>query len=160
MDGANPMQIFSRIFLPLSKPVLAAFGLFYAVGHWNSYFNAILFMNNPDKWPTQVFLRLIVIVNKPRFRNIACRDRESSSAGNGSDGSHIPCNRTDFNCVSVSAKTFCERGDKSLSNYLPYPSKWAPSVLDNGYAKSQTAKQYADYVLDLEKKRISPKVKN
>jgi putative aldouronate transport system permease protein len=67
MDGANPLQIFSRIFLPLSKPVLAAFGLFYAVGHWNSYFSAIIYMNNPEKWPIQVILRLIVIVNKPDF---------------------------------------------------------------------------------------------
>jgi putative aldouronate transport system substrate-binding protein len=40
---------------------------------------------------------------------------------------------------------------KSPANYLPYPSQWAPSVLDNGYSKTQTVKQYTDYVLDLEK---------
>ena len=64
VDGANQMQIFTKIFLPLSKPVLATFTLFYAVGHWNSYFNAIIYMNDPEKWPVQVVLRLIVIVNR------------------------------------------------------------------------------------------------
>src|SRR5699024_5509052 len=45
LDGANELQIFWRIILPLSKPAMAAFGLFYAVGHWNSYFSAILYLN-------------------------------------------------------------------------------------------------------------------
>ncbi|ULO09786.1 carbohydrate ABC transporter permease [Paenibacillus sp. 19GGS1-52] len=65
VDGANPMQIFIRIILPLSKPALAAFGLFYAVDYWNSYFNAILYINDPHKWPIQVILRQIVIINEP-----------------------------------------------------------------------------------------------
>lgn len=65
IDGANDLQIFSRIILPLSKPALAAFGLFYAVTHWNSYFTGILYLNDPAKWPIQVVLRQIVIVNKP-----------------------------------------------------------------------------------------------
>jgi len=65
LDGANELQIFWRIILPLSKPALAAFGLFYAVGHWNSYFSAILYLNDPAKWPVQVVLRQIVIQNQP-----------------------------------------------------------------------------------------------
>jgi putative aldouronate transport system permease protein len=44
---------------------LAAFGLFYAVTHWNTYFAGILYLNNPSKWPIQVILRQIVIVNEP-----------------------------------------------------------------------------------------------
>jgi putative aldouronate transport system permease protein len=66
IDGAGEMQIFRRIILPLSKPALAAFGLFYAVAHWNSYFSAILYMSDPAKWPIQVVLRQIVIANESR----------------------------------------------------------------------------------------------
>jgi putative aldouronate transport system permease protein len=65
LDGANEVQIFWKIILPLSKPALAAFALFYAVGHWNSYFSAILYLNDPAKWPIQVVLRQIVILNQP-----------------------------------------------------------------------------------------------
>ncbi len=65
IDGANEVRIFTSIILPLSKPALAAFGLFYAVGHWNTYFTGILYLNNSAKWPIQVVLRQIVIVNEP-----------------------------------------------------------------------------------------------
>lgn len=65
LDGANEFQIFTRIILPISKPALAAFGLFYAVGHWNNYFAGILYLNDPAKWPIQVVLRQIVILNEP-----------------------------------------------------------------------------------------------
>jgi putative aldouronate transport system permease protein len=65
IDGANHLQIFWRIILPLSKPALAAISLFYAVVHWNNYFSAILYINDPAKWPLQVILRQIVIVNEP-----------------------------------------------------------------------------------------------
>lgn len=65
LDGANDLQVFWRIILPLSKPMLAAFGLFNAVAHWNSYFSAILYLNDPAYWPVQVVLRQIVIANEP-----------------------------------------------------------------------------------------------
>jgi len=65
IDGANEVQTFARIILPLSKPSLAAFALFYAVGHWNKYFEGILYLNDSSKWPIQVVLRQIVIVNEP-----------------------------------------------------------------------------------------------
>lgn len=64
IDGATEFQIFRRIILPLSKPSLAAFSLFYAVAHWNSYFGAILYLNDPAKWTIQVVLRQIVIANE------------------------------------------------------------------------------------------------
>jgi putative aldouronate transport system permease protein len=63
IDGGNDLQIFLRIIVPLSKPALAAFGLFYAVGQWNTYFSAILYLNDPTKWTIQVVLRQIVILN-------------------------------------------------------------------------------------------------
>ncbi|MGO4549231.1 carbohydrate ABC transporter permease [Paenibacillus sp. 2TAB23] len=63
IDGANDLSIFTRIVIPLSKPAFAAFGLFYAVVNWNTYFSAILYLNDPTKWTVQVILRQIVILN-------------------------------------------------------------------------------------------------
>ncbi|MDF2670300.1 MAG: transporter permease [Paenibacillus sp.] len=63
IDGAGPFTVFGRIILPLSKPALATFGLFYAVSHWNAYFSGILYISNPKLWPIQVLLRQIVVVN-------------------------------------------------------------------------------------------------
>ncbi|WP_409342564.1 carbohydrate ABC transporter permease [Paenibacillus sp. MBLB4367] len=63
IDGAGEMKIFRTIILPLSKPALATFGLFYAVAHWNSYFTGILYLSDSSKWPIQVLLRQIVVVN-------------------------------------------------------------------------------------------------
>lgn len=64
MDGANDLQIFSRIIIPLSKPALAAFGLFYAVNNWNTYFSALIYISDPAKWTVQVVLRQIVILEQ------------------------------------------------------------------------------------------------
>ncbi|HZG74355.1 MAG TPA: carbohydrate ABC transporter permease [Paenibacillus sp.] len=74
IDGANDLHIFGRIVLPLSKPALAAFGLFYAVGHWNSYFGAVLYISDPSKWTVQVILRQIVIVEEAMNALNAGRD--------------------------------------------------------------------------------------
>ena len=49
--------------LPLSKAVLAVIGLFYAVGYWNAFFNAMLYINDTAKWPLQLVLRTYVINN-------------------------------------------------------------------------------------------------
>lgn len=64
IDGCNDLQIWCRIVMPLSKPALATIGLFYAVGHWNSYFSAVLYINDSAKWPVQVLLRQIVIMSQ------------------------------------------------------------------------------------------------
>lgn len=63
IDGANELQILTRVMLPLSKAVVAVVGLFSAVGYWNAYFNAILYINSPHKWPLQLVLRTYVVDN-------------------------------------------------------------------------------------------------
>lgn len=60
MDGANDWTVFCRICLPLSKPVLASIGLFYGVDFWNNYFNAMIYLNDKDKYTVQVILRQIM----------------------------------------------------------------------------------------------------
>ena len=63
IDGCSDTQFFFRILLPLSKAILAVLGIYYAVGHWNSYFNAFLYLNDRELYPLQIFLRQILIQN-------------------------------------------------------------------------------------------------
>lgn len=60
IDGAGELRILAQIVLPLSMPVMATVGLFYAVGHWNEFFQAIMYINDSDKYPLQVILRNIL----------------------------------------------------------------------------------------------------
>ncbi|MEV7965635.1 carbohydrate ABC transporter permease [Sphaerisporangium sp. NPDC088356] len=61
IDGAGEFRILGRIVLPMSKGVVAVIGMFYAVGYWNSFFNAVLYLNDSAKWPLQVVLRQYVL---------------------------------------------------------------------------------------------------
>jgi putative aldouronate transport system permease protein len=64
IDGASNMRQFISIVLPLSKPIMAAMGLFYAVGHWNAYFNALVYLTDRDLFPLQLVLRQILVLNQ------------------------------------------------------------------------------------------------
>jgi len=61
MDGANDLQILRHIYLPLSKPALVTVGLIYAVGKWNSYFWAMILLNDESKIPLQVLLKKMIV---------------------------------------------------------------------------------------------------
>lgn len=61
MDGATDPQILVKIILPLSKPIMATIGLFTAVGIWNGYFSALLYLNDTEKYPLQMILRSILV---------------------------------------------------------------------------------------------------
>jgi putative aldouronate transport system permease protein len=63
IDGAGELTMLRRIVLPLSKAVLSVIGLFYAVGYWNAFFNALLYLNDNAKWPLQLVLRTYVVNN-------------------------------------------------------------------------------------------------
>lgn len=60
IDGASEWQVLWRIVLPLSRPILATIGLFYAVSLWNAFFDAILYISDAQKQPLQVVLRAIL----------------------------------------------------------------------------------------------------
>ncbi|MGG0811746.1 carbohydrate ABC transporter permease [Paenibacillus alvei] len=61
IDGCTHIQTLLRIVLPLSMPIIAVMVLFYAVGHWNSYFNALIYLTTKEKFPLQLILREILI---------------------------------------------------------------------------------------------------
>ena len=61
IDGANDFQILFRVILPTAKPILAVMVLFYAVGHWNSWFPASIYLQNRELYPLQLILREILI---------------------------------------------------------------------------------------------------
>lgn len=63
LDGCSDIQYLVRIVLPLSTPIIAVMCLFYAVGHWNQYFNALIFLANKDLFPLQLILRDILVAN-------------------------------------------------------------------------------------------------
>lgn len=63
LDGAGHFTILFRIILPLSLPTVAVLILYYGVAHWNSWFNAMIFITKRDRWPLQLVLREILIAN-------------------------------------------------------------------------------------------------
>lgn len=63
LDGANDFVILWRIMVPVTKATLAVVALFYAVGHWNSWFSAAIYLQDRSKYPLQLFLREILIAN-------------------------------------------------------------------------------------------------
>ena len=64
LDGANTFQMLVRVVLPLVKPTLAVLVLYYAVGHWNDYFSALIYLKDRNLMPLQTVLRDILIVGK------------------------------------------------------------------------------------------------
>ena len=62
IDGCSPMKTFIQIILPLSKALLGVMVLYFAVAHWNSYFNALIYIRDDSKQPLQIFLRRILIL--------------------------------------------------------------------------------------------------
>lgn len=66
IDGCSVFRTFFSIVLPLSKAVIGVLALYYGVGHWNSYFNALIYLSDSDKFPLQLVLRGILISNQQK----------------------------------------------------------------------------------------------
>jgi putative aldouronate transport system permease protein len=77
MDGCTDIGIFFRIILPLSMPAIAAFTLFFAIAHWNTYFNAVLYLTDTNKWTLQVLVKTLVL------------DASSSMTGNSATADQV-----------------------------------------------------------------------
>lgn len=61
LDGASDIQVFFRIALPLTKATLASLGLFFFINHWNAWYSAMLYLDDKDKFPLQLFMRKVLI---------------------------------------------------------------------------------------------------
>lgn len=75
IDGASDFYLFFRVVLPLSLPIIAVMSLFHAVALWNQYFNALIYLTSESKYPLQLILRQILILNE------TVAESASSSAG-------------------------------------------------------------------------------
>ena len=62
LDGCSTTRLFLQIVLPLSTPIIAVLVLFYAVGHWNNYFNALIYLSKAEHYPLQLYLRNVLIL--------------------------------------------------------------------------------------------------
>ena len=78
LDGCTDFRIFLKIVLPLSSPIIAVLTLYYGVGHWNAYFNALIYLQDRTKYPLQVFLREILV--QGRFAEALIQSGEALSA--------------------------------------------------------------------------------
>jgi putative aldouronate transport system permease protein len=63
IDGCNELNVFLRIVLPLSKPIIATFSLFYAVAIWNDYMSPLLYIDDSKKWTLQMIVRQLTASN-------------------------------------------------------------------------------------------------
>jgi ABC-type glycerol-3-phosphate transport system permease component len=68
IDGASPLDVLWRVILPLSMPSIATIGLFYAVGHWNAWFDAAIYLKDQIQYPLQLILRSVLYLGEASYR--------------------------------------------------------------------------------------------
>lgn len=83
LDGCSDIRFLLRIVLPLSGPIVAVITLYYAVGHWNSYFNPMLYLTDAAKYPLQMVLREILILGQMESDMMRAMDAERFRQGLG-----------------------------------------------------------------------------
>lgn len=74
IDGCSEWKTLLKIVLPVSKPALASIGLFYAVWHWNSFFDVVLYITKRELWPLQTLLREVVLTMSMAELNASMAD--------------------------------------------------------------------------------------
>lgn len=81
LDGCSEFQFFIRIVIPLSAPIIAVLALYYGVGNWNAYFNAMIYLSDQDLFPLQVVLRSILILGDVDMTQIQNVDAVAKKQG-------------------------------------------------------------------------------
>ncbi|WP_115995689.1 carbohydrate ABC transporter permease [Cohnella lupini] len=82
IDGSSNLRLFVSIILPLSMPIIAVMALFYGVGNWNSYFSAMIYLNDAEKYPLQLVLRQILVLQEMSAMAGGTIDASTASALN------------------------------------------------------------------------------
>jgi putative aldouronate transport system permease protein len=90
IDGANDIQVFYKIMLPLSKPVLATITLWLLVGNWNSWYSCMLYINDQSKIVLQIMLRQIIIENSVNISDIQGSIRRIEQGMSATGGKYVP----------------------------------------------------------------------
>jgi len=83
IDGCNDLKFLWKIVLPLSGPIVAVISLFYAVGHWNQYFNAMIYLRDEQLYPLQLVLREILIMSRIDLEMVSDPEAAAVIAGLG-----------------------------------------------------------------------------
>jgi putative aldouronate transport system permease protein len=81
IDGCSDITFLLRVTLPLSTPILAVLVLYYAVAHWNAYFNAMMYLTDQELMPLQIILRDILVSNTIQINEIADEDTLRAKQG-------------------------------------------------------------------------------
>ena len=79
IDGASEIVSFTRIALPLAKPIIAVMALYYGCAHWNNYYNALLYIRDKEYYPLQLVLRGILITNQMAMNSTESLDVETAA---------------------------------------------------------------------------------
>lgn len=80
IDGCSDFKLFTKVVLPLSTPIIAVMALFYGVGHWNSYFSALIYLSDKTKYPLQMVLREILVLSDMSSNSMNANMTESAAA--------------------------------------------------------------------------------
>ncbi|MFB9279436.1 carbohydrate ABC transporter permease [Cohnella cellulosilytica] len=83
IDGCNDFLFLRKVVIPLSGPIIAVIALFYGVMHWNQYFNAMIYLRDPQLFPLQLVLREILILSQMEFDMVADADAVAAVVGLG-----------------------------------------------------------------------------
>ncbi|MGG1550512.1 carbohydrate ABC transporter permease [Paenibacillus ferrarius] len=76
IDGAGEFRILFAVVIPLSKPIIATFTLFFMVQYWNEFFSAVIYLNDTNRWPIQPLLRQMVAISAPNISADAALDAQ------------------------------------------------------------------------------------
>jgi putative aldouronate transport system permease protein len=79
IDGAGSVRVLTQVILPISAPVLATVTLFFIVNHWNSWFDGLIYMNSPSRYPLQTYLQTRVIAHNMTAMDSLREVREMSA---------------------------------------------------------------------------------
>ncbi|MBQ8639792.1 MAG: carbohydrate ABC transporter permease [Lachnospiraceae bacterium] len=79
IDGSSELRCFLKIAIPLAKPIIAVMALYYGVSHWNSYYNALLYIRDKEFQPLQLVLRSILISNQLALNSLENSDADTVS---------------------------------------------------------------------------------